>query len=156
MKIIFLDIDGVLNFWGSEARATSGALGIVNSKVKLLKHIVDETGARIVLTSSWRHHWLTDDGGIAATGDGIYMVGKFDRYGLHILDKIKDKYESMRREEGINEWLKDKQYIENYLILDDEVDFYTDLTHCVFTHGDTGLTEYEADIAIKILNGEEI
>lgn len=155
MKIVFLNISSVLNFTGSEARAPSGSLGIVGAKVRLIKHIVDKTGAKIVLTSpQWGKNWHSEDGGIAASGDAIYMVGKFDRHGLHILDKIDDKYESASREEGIHAWLKDRPYVENYVIIDNSDAVYTDLSHCVLTNGDTGLTELDEDVAVKILNGE--
>lgn len=154
MKIIFLDINGVLNFTNTEARAPSGSLGIVGAKVRLIKHIVDKTGAKIVLTSPWRKNWRSEDGGIAASGDGAYMVGKFDRYGLHVLDKIEDEYEPADREEGIHAWLKDRPYVEDYVIIDADDTIYKDLSHCVFTHDDTGLTESEEDIAVKILERE--
>lgn len=47
MKIIFLDIDGVLNYENSKSK-------VEEEKVKLLKEIVDKTGAEIVLSSDWR------------------------------------------------------------------------------------------------------
>ena len=50
-RVIFLDIDGVLNNEGEEYRK---GLIIDPSKVKLLKHIVQETDAEIILTSSWK------------------------------------------------------------------------------------------------------
>lgn len=39
MKVIFLDIDGVLNYKNSKSK-------VEEEKVKLLKHIVDETNAK--------------------------------------------------------------------------------------------------------------
>jgi len=48
MKIIFLDIDGVL---------VTRQLGVFDQGLlRNLKHIVDETGASIVLSSDWRRH----------------------------------------------------------------------------------------------------
>ena len=46
MKVIFLDFDGVITLppkWHLES-----------DKIKLVKKIVDETGAKIVVSSSWR------------------------------------------------------------------------------------------------------
>ena len=54
MKILFLDVDGVLNYDKCKARCGSFR-GIESEKVALLKQIIDATGALIVLTSSWRH-----------------------------------------------------------------------------------------------------
>ena len=46
-KVIFLDIDGVLN-------QDNGGPKIEECFVKRLAHIVEETGAEIDLSSSWR------------------------------------------------------------------------------------------------------
>ena len=49
MKVIFLDIDGVLN--------TNSDREISNDKLKLLSELVSKTGADVVLSSSWRYGW---------------------------------------------------------------------------------------------------
>ena len=49
MKVIFLDIDGVLN--------TNSNKEILNDKLKLLSELVSKTGADVVLSSSWRNWW---------------------------------------------------------------------------------------------------
>lgn len=46
MKIIFLDIDGVLNYMGSST--------LDNVCVENLKYVVSKTGAKIVLISTWK------------------------------------------------------------------------------------------------------
>ncbi len=46
-KVIFLDIDGVLN-------RDDGGVKIEEEFVKRLAHIVEETEAEIILSSSWR------------------------------------------------------------------------------------------------------
>ena len=55
-KIIFLDIDGVLNSmdYFEQTKDCKGYTEINPEKVKLLKEIVDRTGAEIVLSSTWR------------------------------------------------------------------------------------------------------
>ena len=57
MKVIFLDIDGVLNCRSSKSRCGC-YIGIDNDKVKRLRQIVEATGAEIVLCSSWKKWWL--------------------------------------------------------------------------------------------------
>ena len=52
VRIIFLDIDGVLNYGGCPDRAPSHCMGIANEKLLLLKQIVDATNAKIVLVST--------------------------------------------------------------------------------------------------------
>ena len=56
IKIIFLDIDGVLNCRNSKP-SCFGIMGVDNKKVEVLKSIVDKSGAKIVLISSWRIGW---------------------------------------------------------------------------------------------------
>lgn len=51
-KVIFFDIDGVLN-------QDNGGPKIEECFVKRLAHIVEETGAEIVLSSSWRGAYVS-------------------------------------------------------------------------------------------------
>ena len=52
MKVLFLDVDGVLNYEGCDSYFGS-VLFVVEEKVRLLADIIGETDARIVLTSTW-------------------------------------------------------------------------------------------------------
>ena len=57
MKIVFLDIDGVLN---SQAYDRVRGLydGVIDeSRLPLLKRILQQSDAKVVLTSSWRRHF---------------------------------------------------------------------------------------------------
>lgn len=101
MKVIFFNVDNVLNFPKSDAVAPSGRKGIAESRVKDLKKLVTESGARIVLIGSWRKDWNFDDS--KCTKDGTYLNKKLDRKGLHILDKIDDE---LSDEEGVADWIK--------------------------------------------------
>lgn len=51
-KILFLDIDGVLNSKNSWEQDSLNPLGEIH--LNLLKRIIDETDCEIVLSSSWR------------------------------------------------------------------------------------------------------
>ena len=59
MKIIFLDIDGVLNSemyeWSRGEDRADNRIDL--SRVRLLKDIVSATDAKIVLSSTWRLDW---------------------------------------------------------------------------------------------------
>ena len=55
MKVIFLDIDGVLNEDTTPTRTQSCALFIDQEKLLRLKRIIDATQAKIVLSSTWRY-----------------------------------------------------------------------------------------------------
>ena len=60
MKILFLDIDGVLNSWRYDQERISLQDNIDETRLPLLSRIVSSTNAKIVLTSSWRKHWERD------------------------------------------------------------------------------------------------
>ena len=78
MKVIFLDIDGVLNSdeYIHKARKL-GFKGIEEEidieKVELLKKAVEQTGARVVLSSSWR-----------LTNNLSKVRDLFARYGIYL------------------------------------------------------------------------
>ena len=116
MKVIFLDVDGVLNC--GESRSRCGCfIGIDDSRVKLLKQIVDRTGAKIVLVSTWKFGWEPiyknqNDSGAR------YLDRKMKKQKLSILDKTYDR--GWNRGWGINQYLEQHPGIEEWIILDDE------------------------------------
>ena len=87
MKVVFLDIDGVLNEEKSRSRCC-GYLGIDDKKVENLALIIKKTNAAIVLISTWKDDWRKTDKshqGIMAN----YLDRKLKKQGLVILDKTK-------------------------------------------------------------------
>ena len=56
MKVLFLDIDGVLNSCNTKAKV-GFERAIEEDKIVLLEEIVERTKAEIVLISSWRENW---------------------------------------------------------------------------------------------------
>lgn len=54
IKVIFLDVDGVLNSDRTARRTQSGYTFVDNRQMKNLKHIINMTGAKVVLSSDWR------------------------------------------------------------------------------------------------------
>lgn len=119
-KYIFLDIDGVLNSmdWFKENRETSGYTEIDSEKVKLLKEIVDKTGAEIILSSTWRElaaHDSKPDHPMYT-----YLVNSLKRFGLSIKDHT--PYIQDNRPQEIKDWLKnnasDGEY--TFVSLDDD------------------------------------
>lgn len=114
MKVIFFNVDNVLNFPESDAIAPSGRKGIAESRLKDLKKLVTESGARIVLIGSWRKDWDFDDS--KCSKDGIYLNKKLDRKGLHILDKINDE---LTDEEGVSDWIRRHPNVTDSCVLTD-------------------------------------
>ena len=165
-RIIFLDIDGVLNAYDSKRYMPAPDMpevlyvGIDEDKLLNLKHIVDTTGAEIYLTSSWKYNWEKEDK--SKQDDFANEIDKrFAAVGLKVIDKTHESF-SRFRGEGIHKVLFEL-HPDAWVILDDEVypDFpdYADeiFPHFIQTlwYGD-GLTADKAELAIKVLNGEAI
>jgi len=144
MKVIFLDFDGVITIppkWHLKA-----------DKIKWIKKIVDETDAKIVVSSSWRMESVEE------TIDK--MIGRPKRCPRNrmlywLIDNLYDvthTYKGLRGQE-IKDWLNEQNDIENYVIIDDDGDFLDEqLYHFVQTNYEDGITETEAIRAIKVLN----
>lgn len=150
-SIIFLDVDGVLNCDSAKALAPSGALGVMDSKVKLLKTIVNLTGAKVVLSSDWR---LCEPG----NRDYKYLENKlWYKGGIKIYGKTHD-IDWRRRGQEILTWLGQHPLVASWVVLDDIM--FSDFSrpefagHLVITNYKYGLTDSDALKAIKILRDE--
>lgn len=121
MKVIFLDIDGVLNFEGSQAKAPNGCVGISEAPMKKLSKFIKETGAKIVLISTWQKDWAFDEESLDGNQKLIcqYLNKKFERHGIRIMDKVGGQ--AQERMERINEWLSKRPNVDKWVVLDDEV-----------------------------------
>ena len=158
MKVIFLDIDGVLNEEKSRSRCC-GYRGIDEKKVENLAKIVKETGAKIVLVSTWKEYWQKTDKahqGMMAN----YLDKKLKKQGLTVLDKTENldraSGQYLSRGEGILLFLA-THAVKKYVILDD---YQFDYDGCGLTENyiktdneNGGLTEELALQAISILKG---
>lgn len=111
MKVIFLDIDGVLNsdeyidsIKGKEMTAENE---IDMEKVRLLEQAINQTGARVVLTASGRYA----------------QVGRYLRKVLSQMAIFTDATLYMNNIRGleIKEWLRQNNDVEDFIILDDEI-----------------------------------
>lgn len=133
MKIIFLDIDGVLNNYD-----TPGELICWDPElVKILNRIIKETDAKIVLSSTWRQ--------IDYRCDAIKNDMKINYIG---------KTPKLWKKRGveIQTWLDENPGVEKFVILDDDSDMVHLMSHLLQTDGEFGLTNEIADEAIKRLN----
>ena len=85
MNVIFLDIDGVLNSdeYFKEVRGQSGFVEIDKNTLPILKQIVEENNAVLVLSSTWRclddpeypsgyAMWINLINALASVGLGLY------------------------------------------------------------------------------------
>lgn len=116
MKVIFLDFDGVLN--SERYVKNSGQFGVIidPDRMILLRQIVDATGAKIVLSTSWREHW--DKASEGCDQIGLQINATFGEYELNIFDKTPEI--NLRREQQIECWLAEQPDVDNFVVLDDE------------------------------------
>lgn len=136
MKVIVLDVDGELTYSGYSNRETHN---IDIEKVKLLKQIVDNTGAKILLSSSWKQGYNKE----TSYKTNFYkvlenMLAKCDLYIYDITDDIPENIQNTNRktmdfsdlttleiEHGtgrgaeVDKWINEHD-VESYVILDDE------------------------------------
>ena len=156
-KIIFLDIDGVLNSMELsdklEERDMEPFMGIDvdEDNLEQLRYIVEKTGAQIVLSSSWRHAWH-EKGPMIRVGRALDQA--MASYGLKIISKTKHLHKGNRSLE-VKDWMRGKR-IRSFVILDDtdyDWEEYSLGEHWVRTSFmEGGLTRELAGKAVDILN----
>jgi hypothetical protein len=151
-KVIFLDIDGVLN--SSTRWKESHEVDPRNKSAKLdpiavwrLKQIIGATGAKIVISSTWRNIFPLD-----------WLTGTLWKYGIP-KDTIIGKTPKVgRRGHEINHWLK-KNPVDRYLIIDDDSDAWAAVDHklnnFIHTTFEEGLQHSHILDAVKILGKKE-
>jgi hypothetical protein len=109
MKVLFLDIDGVLN---SRAWKPTNLHGVDPNAVKRVQDIVAKSDAKVVLSSTWR---LVDE-----------LIVELLKAGVPIYDKTPDlasREGGLRpRSEEIEAWLNEHPEVTEYAILDDDAD----------------------------------
>lgn len=149
MKAIFLDIDGVLNTTETHEKI-DGEIAVEDSKLSLLKALVDQSGAKIVLVSTTKIYWqkeCKDKQGVY----GKYLDEKFAEFGLSIFDKTND--DGLHRGLGVLAW-KAKHRVSDMVVLDDNecgYDAVTKMLYLVHISGDAGLTEKDIEKAKEML-----
>jgi hypothetical protein len=157
-KIIFLDVDGVLNSDATwKGPHADGLTTLCPDMCDRLARIVRETQATVVLSSTWRLHpnepmeklraWLLKREVVihSMTPDLTVQCG----WG---------ESTRFRRGDEIDQWLLDHPEFEdpNILILDDYPEFNAwQMPFFVNTDEEVGLTDELADKAIEILNGPQ-
>lgn len=173
-KLVFLDFDGVLNnsefaahqYKNDESAQDSMGLDLFDPKaIEYMNRIIDATGAKIVITSSWRYLGLAKlqklwkERGLH--GEIIGMTS------LHVVDELilekgtewlERETNGSPRSEEIAHWLKTYDINAtyginaNYVILDDLPMPKELQVHAIQVNPQFGLTDQHVKQAIKILN----
>ena len=177
MKVLFLDIDGVLNSqnwfgWRAYCIKNKGEnefsmdkhltddefilykLSMLDNRaIANLNRIIDETGCKVVLSSSWRCLWNPKEND--KTLEALKLKGfKYDFYGM--TPRIPQKDFGQERGIEIQAWIDkelEKNEIESYLILDDDNDMLPEqMDNFILVNNQYGLSDIDVFKAIEILN----
>lgn len=141
MKILFLDIDGVVNC-ATTAQRHRGAIGIDPYRAFMVGQIVLETGCEIVLSSTWRL-------GEESREEVRKQVYPF----IDITPNLWKAKENKIRGDEIKDWLDKHPEVEKYAILDDDSDMLPEQMPNFFqTTWAEGLTEEIKKKLIEHLN----
>lgn len=180
MKIIFLDVDGVLTH--SEYENDSFA-DIDETKVELLKEIIDKTSAKIVLTSNWKDKCII--GGKEHRLKEYHILTQvLKHYGIEMYDETKEEklkltvspelLRRLPREElkkvrinpyttrtgEIYKWLNNNENIESFVIIDDEEFEYENFGYqdnfIKTDYYNGGLLKEHVEEAINMLNNPKV
>jgi hypothetical protein len=137
MKVIFLDIDGVLNC--SKTRNPRKLPYIIDKALLTrLKKLLKRTRAKVVLSSTWRIDPI-----------GVYAA-KY--WGIPFIDVCPDMPKSPRCKE-VQRWLRDHPNVTRYAIIDDEDDELDELP-LFQPSSKTGLTTEIARAVERYLDGK--
>jgi hypothetical protein len=139
LRVVFLDIDGVLNSEDWYWRGGTGFPALDPAAIARLDRICRETGAVVVLSSAWRGDdripgWLAERG----------FTGR-------IIDQT-PRFPDCQRGYEILQWFKAKpRNVGRFVVLDDDDDLYHVRRRLIRTDWRTGLLDEHADRAIAML-----
>ncbi len=157
-KVIFLDIDGVLNSakyakheFEAKGNKFVGLLGIDPKAVQILEDLVEQSGANIVISSSWR---------IGRTLEDLQKI--FNEFNTKLADKIigmttterEFGTNSCQRGWQIKKYLLEHPKIESFVVLDDDNDMDDVRDHFVKTTWALGIEQHHVDECLKCLEKE--
>ena len=173
VKIIFLDVDGVLNIMSDSYRSCAwvnlGSDAVEVHLMKRLEYIIEQTDANIVISSSWGQKQLTIlfkklrfkhiDRIIGRTHRGEVENTNVPDERLIIQQGTGIKYLSERGDQ-IKHWLDNTEHkIKSYVVLEDEVsDVCGDRCDAIPSSAvievdmNEGLSNVNVKTAIEILN----
>lgn len=161
-RVLFLDIDGVLNsnFWNDcHQREISDGTLIDEEKVKILAPLIKRTNAKIILHSGWRI-WFDDELNPLRT-EAKRLIDIFAKEGLSIEGVTPDltteeirrsKKFSLVKAEEILFCLKTNNDVSGWVVLDD-LDLHNEQIekHQVMPDQAIGLTIEDVEKAERIL-----
>lgn len=147
MKVIFLDIDGVLNSERSVA-AYGDESTLDPVACCLLKHLLKKTGAYIVVVSNWRKGLTLDE----LRAKLLKAAGK--KIARRTIGKVADA--NVSRGDLVDAWMHAEGFTSRYAILDDKADYSAAQMRClVKVDPAVGLCVADCEAALILLGVAE-
>lgn len=145
MKVIFLDIDGVLNTSSKlEGDVFTDGGHLNKNLIQLLNKLIEDTKAKVVISSTWRKLY---------TQDQLYSILYNVGFNGEIVGMTGNSSHGFRGLE-IRQWLLGHPEVTNYIILDDDSDMLLwQANHFFNTDHEFGLTKKIVYKATRFLNG---
>lgn len=111
MKVIFLDVDNCLNDKNTTDTIFGGYNGLDEDKIERLNCIVKETGAKIVLSTTWRNYPDFTE----------YLMYRMRSVDPNLASAVIGKTPNLcaSRADEIEEWMKDNPSVDKFVVLDD-------------------------------------
>ena len=153
-RIIFLDVDGVLNSALVYGNLGPGLERIDPDAVQRVNVITDATGAKVVISSSWRvlHPFADLLMALSKKGMTAPVVGVTPDLSSTEGELV---YRGRPRGDEIKAWLDAvSPPVTSFVILDDDDDMEPHMDHLVQTSFDDGLQDEHVERAIKMLGHE--
>lgn len=153
-KILFLDIDGVLNTLKTQANSLSTQFNVDPNCLIRLKNLVETLDIEMVLSSTWRYGGMGYAKGLSLTLEVFSDFGwnnpPFIGYTPDLSANIGSLWQAKSRGEECSAWIKENhQKGDMYVAVDDYNDFYTFLGKVVLTNPSFGLTEEDCNTIKK-------
>lgn len=140
-KIVFLDFDGVLNCEESIC-ALGTRYKFWPASIKALNEVLTRTGARIVISSTWREHWTLGENAALLENAGLIRGRVVGKTGVS----------ESERGVQIDSWLEKVPYlVDSFVILDDKDDMAMHCQRLVRVDSKRGFDMERARQAIELL-----
>jgi hypothetical protein len=163
MKIVFLDIDGVLNSrefckLTNPKDYSNLEIWLDSNSISKLNDLIRQTDACVVLSSQWREYHELED-----IQEALVKKG----FGYKLFDKIPEQFlinektlDTSSKQHEIFMWLlnaaNDGFTIDSFVILDDKQSHLIDLQEfLVLVNSEVGLTKKDTRKALQILKGKK-
>jgi hypothetical protein len=133
-KFIFLDIDGVL------IDEDNG--GFSNNALLNLRHIIDETNAEVILSSTWRIYDKTLK----------VIINELEKYDINLYSTTRRNYQLNNRKDEILEWVTNNCVSPCYWVAIDDSELNLPDNHYLRINPHEGLTHDDACHIINIFH----